>query len=71
MKTIDFSEADDKQIKASVAAIRRVPRKHDADITSIVGLVTADEIKETESAVEVRFSEESVLNVQMNMVAFD
>jgi hypothetical protein len=41
------------------------------DVTSIIGLVTKAEVKDTKRAVEVRFAEENVLNVQMNMVAFD
>ena len=68
---LNFDEEEQKIIEDSVRSIRRVLRRRNFDIKSIVGLVTSQEIADTESAVEVRFSEENVLNVVMNMVAFD
>ncbi|HZV97617.1 MAG TPA: hypothetical protein VFF74_01370 [Methylophilaceae bacterium] len=71
MEKIKFSDFDQKQIATSVSEIRRILRKHDADISAIVGYITSRGIKNTETAVSVRFEEESVLKVQMNMLAFD
>lgn len=70
-RPVQLSDAEQKEIEKSVAAIRKVFRAHGADIKSLVGTVTDQDVKNTQSAVEVRFAEESVLNVQMNMVAFD
>lgn len=68
---LNLSEAEQKIIQDSVASIRKVLRGKNRDIKSIIGLVTTADVDKTKAAVEVRFAEESVLNVQMNMVAFD
>ena len=70
-RKVELNDAEKKEIEKSVAAIRKVFRSHGADIKSLIGTVTDQDIKDTEAAIEVRFSEEAVLNVQMNMVAFD
>jgi hypothetical protein len=68
---LDLDESEQKVIEESVNTIRKVLRAKNRDIKSIIGLVTSAQIADTKEAVEVRFAEESVLNVQMNMVAFD
>jgi hypothetical protein len=69
--TLDLNEEEKKIIKKSVDSIRKVFRTKNRDIKSIIGLVTKSDVQDTKAAVEVRFAEENVLNVQMNMVAFD
>ena len=68
---LDLSADEQKIIEDSVKSIRRVLRSKNRDIKSLIGMVTSEDIDKTEKAVEVRFAEENVLNVQMNMVAFD
>lgn len=68
---LDLSADEQKIIEDSVKAIRGVLRSKNRDIKSLIGMVTSEDIDKTEKAVEVRFAEENVLNVQMNMVAFD
>ncbi|MDP2104577.1 MAG: hypothetical protein Q8J76_01180 [Desulfobulbaceae bacterium] len=68
---LNLSEADQKQIEESVNNIRRVLRSNNRDIKSIIGLVTSADVAKTKDSVEVRFAEESTINVQMNMIAFD
>jgi hypothetical protein len=69
--TLDLNEDEKKIIAKSVDSIRNVLRTKNRDIKSIIGLVTKSDVQATKAAVEVRFAEENVLNVQMNMVAFD
>ena len=69
--TLDLTENEKKIIKKSVDSISKVFRKKNRNIKSIIGLVAQSDVKKTKAAVEVRFAEENVLNVQMNMVAFD
>jgi hypothetical protein len=70
-EALNLSPDEQKIIEDSVKSIRQVLRSKNRDIKSLIGMVTSDEIDNTERAVEVRFAEENVLNVQMNMVAFD
>jgi hypothetical protein len=69
--TLDLNEDEKNIIAKSVDSIRNVLRTKNRDIKSIIGLVTKSDVQATKAAVEVRFAEENVLNVQMNMVAFD
>jgi len=69
--TLDLNEDEKKIIAKSVDSIRNVLRTKNRDIKTIIGLVTKSDVQATKAAVEVRFAEENVLNVQMNMVAFD
>jgi hypothetical protein len=68
---LDLSADEQKIIEDSVNSIRKVLRSKNRDIKSLIGMVTSEDVDRTERAVEVRFAEENVLNVQMNMVAFD
>jgi hypothetical protein len=68
---LNLSEKEKQIIKKSVDSISKVFQKRDRSIKSIIGLVSKSDVKATKKAVEVRFAEENVLNVQMNMVAFD
>jgi hypothetical protein len=68
---LELSTDEQKIIEDSVRSIRKVLRSKNRDIKSLIGMVTSEDIEDTEKAVEVRFAEENVLNVQMNMVAFD
>jgi hypothetical protein len=68
---LDLSPDEQKIIEDSVKSIRQVLRSKNRDIKSLIGMVTTADIADTKKAVEVRFAEENVLNVQMNMVAFD
>ncbi|MBB4236228.1 hypothetical protein [Rhizobium esperanzae] len=70
-QNIDLSPDEQKIIEESVASIRKVLRSKNKDIKSLIGMVTSEDVGKTAKAVEVRFAEENVLNVQMNMVAFD
>ena len=70
-EALDFNEQEKKAIKKGVDSISKVFRKRNMDIKSIIGLVKKSDVRKTKAAVEVRFAEEDVLNVQMNMVAFD
>jgi hypothetical protein len=69
--SLNLNEDEKKTIEKSVNSIRKVFHSRNLDVKSIIGLVTKAEVKDTKKAVEVRFAEENVLNVQMNMVAFD
>ena len=71
MNTVELRETGGTCVEPRGVPSRGEPRRRDADISSIVGLVTGDDLKKTAAAVSVRFAESSVLNVQMNMVAFD
>jgi hypothetical protein len=68
---LDLTADEQKIIEDSVKSIRKVLRSKNRDIKSLIGMVTSEDVGNTEKAVEVRFAEENVLNVQMNMVAFD
>jgi 3-deoxy-D-arabino-heptulosonate 7-phosphate (DAHP) synthase len=68
---LNLTEKEKKTIKKSVDSISKIFQKRDRNIKSIIGLVSKSDVKATKKAVEVRFAEENVLNVQMNMVAFD
>ena len=70
-KPLELSPDEQKIIEDSVNSIRKVLRSKNRDIKSLIGMVTSEDVDATEKAVEVRFAEENVLNVQMNMVAFD
>ena len=69
--SLQLSDEDQKAIESSVVSIRKVLRKHNVDIKSIVGNLSAADIGNTKSAVEVRFNEETALHVVMNMIAMD
>jgi 3-deoxy-D-arabino-heptulosonate 7-phosphate (DAHP) synthase len=68
---LTLNDEEKKQIEQSVSAIRRVLRKHDTDISSIVGLISKHDVRTTSKAVTVRFAEELAAHAAMNMVAFD
>jgi hypothetical protein len=69
--SLKLDPEEQKAIESSVATIRNVLRKHKMDVTSIVGKVTAADMAQTRSAVEVRFAEEAALHSVMNMIAMD
>jgi hypothetical protein len=68
---LDFTPEEQAIIDESLAKIRDVLKSRNISIKNVIGLATATDEENTKTAVEVRFAEETVLNVQMNMVAFD
>jgi hypothetical protein len=69
--TLKLSTDEQKVIESSVASIRKVLRQHNMDVKSIVGSVTAADMANTQSAVEVRFAEGAAMHSVMNMIAMD
>jgi hypothetical protein len=67
---LDLTSEEQAIVEKSLAAIKDVLAKKKITIANKIGLVTAKDVEDSKSAVEVRLATEIVTKV-MNMVAFD
>ena len=70
-KPLHLTKEEQAIVSSSMDSIRAVLKRRNIHIKNIIGLVTKSEKERTARQVEIRFAEKTVVNVQMNMIAFD
>jgi hypothetical protein len=66
---VHLTPEEHREVEKNFDAIRSVFKKKNIDVANVIGLVTADQVRETASQVKIKFAEETA--AQMNMIAFD